>query len=307
MNAETKPEHIGQAESILLRIPDSLRGGVIRDGVRKIIGFTTYEYPSEYTQKIQEAAQKGPIIVTINHTSHTDFAVAAVITADITHKANKVLSTDKKIEGFVMPLALSLAIGKQGKLLSMLYNELLPLLADFGVEPILTPTENDLIQGRITKVEYEKARRKFAKEMLTAVGHKKKSILIAPEGRVEGGRIDEKTGKIKGLQEFRKGSIHQTLRTATSQYDNATIIPIGISGGYKVYDPQGKRLTSEALRVGLGLSFQSLMSVKIGEPIVFSKNEIQSLDSDFLDLQMGRGIAKLLPHEERGEVYANVA
>lgn len=287
------------AESLLLAVPSEIRGKIIRRGLENILKSTTIEYPEGFGDEVTRLATAGAAFeIVTNHTSHADAFPAAKIGLDFEKNLNPLLQEGQKINGFIMPFALSMKHGTQSRLLTTLFGDLQSVLEQtLHTTPVFTATNNDILQSRVDGTNAVS----FTRLMIQGVKDGK-AIIIFPEGRVEGGRRDGQ-GNLKGLQEFREDSMQQSLRISTSEKDRVAVIPAGISGGYNVYDPQRKALPLDSFLVGLGFSSKTLFKVKVGMPIVFEKHEIKQLDSKEIDRQIGSAIANLLPPQERGTTY----
>ena len=305
MSKETAAR-MGLTESILHHVSPERRGKILRGGIERVLCTTPYEFPPDFKEKIQEALLKGPVVIAQNHKSNADILAGAIVAATIVQISNnKKIPENRKIKGFVEPFALSLDTGGQGQM-STFYYDTLPLLAKLKVEPVPTPTANDVLRGRITPEQFEEYHTGSKMRMALAVMKHQKSIIFAPEASVKSGRINPETGKIYGMQEFTPGALHGVLRIATRRTGYASLLLIGVSDGEKVLDSETNKITPRATAVGFGLSFQAIMSVHIGEMIGITNNEVEALDTASLDLRAGRGIAQLLKPEEQG-VFAIAA
>lgn len=292
-------DRTGPAETLLLAVPPEIRGNIIRKGLENVLRSTTVDYPQGFGEEILETVEDGAAIeIVANHTSHADAFPAAKVGIDIERNLNPLLKENQKINGFIMPFALSMKHGTQSRLLTTLFGDLRTVLEEtLHTTPVFTATNNDILQNRVDGTNAVA----FTKLMIDGVRHGK-AIIIFPEGRVEGGRRDA-SGNVKGMQEFRADSLQQSLRVSTTEKDRVAVVPVGISGGYNVYDPQRKGLPMDTFMVGLGLSSKTLFRVKVGMPIMFEKHEIKKMESKEIDRQIGERVASLLPPHERGLVY----
>lgn len=296
MTKETE-QPMGRAEALLTSVP-FVRGPIVRRGIENILKNTIIEYPPQYEEEVISLGQDGCAFeIVANHTSHADAFPAARIGFELASKVNPHLSFEDQIKGFLMPFALSMDKGTQGKLLTILFNDTKPTLNKLGTEPVFTATDNDLANDRVERANPVN----FTRLMLKGV-RDGKGIIIFPEGKVEGGRRDEQGG-LKGMQRFRKDSLQQSLRMSTFDKTKVAVIPAGISGGYNIYDPHKISLPKDTFLVGLGRSSKSLFSVRVGMPIVFERQEVREMSSVEIDQRIGSLIAALLPPQERG-VYA---
>jgi hypothetical protein len=189
--------------------------------------------------------------------------------------------------------------------MSKFYLEVLPLINRLRVETDPTPTLNDILSGRIkTYKKFTDTHNKSTRRMREAAIEERKGIVLPAEATVQGGRINPATGEIFGMQVFTPKAIRQALRTVTITNENGILIPIGISAGYKVLNSETNGITLPATLVGFGASNKVIMTVHIGNPIIYKKGDIRNLDSEDLDYDIGTKIAQMLEPHERG-VYSN--
>jgi len=287
------------AGTILHHVSPETRGWVLKRGIEKILLATPYEYPAGFWGIIREYASNGGMVIVQNHTSNADILAGDLLANRITQRANSVVPEEKKRKGFIEPFALSLPEGGQGEM-SMFYNDVQPLIKRLRVEPVPTPTLNDILKGRITDQQFLEYHRESTRRMREAAIEERKGIVLPAEATVQGGRVNPDTGEIFGMQIFIPGAIRQALRIVTIENDYGILIPVGVSGGYKVLDSQTNRITTPATLVGLGWSKEAIMTVHVGEPIVYKKSDIRGLRSDSLDFQIGTTIAQMLEPHERG-------
>ena len=140
--------------------------------------------------------------------------------------------------------------------------------------------------------------------MREAAKKKRKGIVLPAEATVQGGRINPETERIYGMQVFTPGAINQALRMVPKENEHGILIPVGVSAGYKVLNSETNEITLPATMVGLGASKQAIMTVHVGNPIIYRKGDVRNLDSADLDYDIGTTIAQMLEPHERG-VYSN--
>jgi hypothetical protein len=134
---------MGMAESVLSKAP--ARGWVIRRGLENILRHTEYQYPRNFIETVAGLAQENyAFVIAANHTSHADAFPLAKVSSDVTRWVNANVSEEHQIPGFMMPFALSMSNGGQGKLLDFLFKDTKPILNRFNTEPVFTATEMDL-------------------------------------------------------------------------------------------------------------------------------------------------------------------
>jgi 1-acyl-sn-glycerol-3-phosphate acyltransferase len=314
MSPERKPDtndavkqHKGFAESLLNILPRGLKGRLLRSGMERVLYTTKVEFPPDFRENVIAALLKGPIVITHNHKSDADILAADMVAAYIVQIAaeEKIIPENRKTKGYVEPFALSLETGGQGEM-STDYEDSKPLLKKLNVEPIPTPTPNDKKSERVTPEQIKEWETKAMLRMGLAVIKRHKSIIIAPEASVQGGRINPETNQIYGMQPFVPEALCGTLQLAARPTGYATLLLVGVSDGEKVQNPQNNKITPLATKVGLGLRFDSIMTVHIGAMLGFTSEQLKNIDDAELNLTAGKGIAKLLKPEEQG-VYAEAA
>jgi hypothetical protein len=294
----------GLAKNILHHVPSETESWLLKRGIEKVLLATRYEYPPNFWETVEEYASSSGFVIVQNHTSNADILAGDLLANRITQRVNKVVPEAKKMGGFIEPFASSLPENGQGEM-SKFYLEVLPLINRLRVETDPTPTLNDILSGRIkTYKKFTDTHNKSTRRMREAAIEERKGIVLPAEATVQGGRINPATGEIFGMQVFTPKAIRQALRTVTITNENGILIPIGISAGYKVLNSETNGITLPATLVGFGASNKVIMTVHIGNPIIYKKGDIRNLDSEDLDYDIGTKIAQMLEPHERG-VYSN--
>lgn len=286
------------AETILLFSPQGPRRYFITRAIEKILISSDFQYEAGFDQAINEVAndEECGIEVVTNHTSHADAYPTALAGYKIINIINSIRK-ENKIKGLFQPYALSLDIGTQGHLLDVIFDDTQPLLRRLGITPIYTATANDIKEKRVNGSNAVEYTRTMIQGIKNGYG-----IAIFPEGKVEGGRRDG-NGNIKGMQKFEDAAMQVHLRISATNNKRVAVFPVGISGGYNVYEPHGKSVPLEVFMVGIGLKNTPLYEVRIGNPIIFEKSEIRRMKSEDIDQLIGGNIKKLLPKAEQGSAY----
>lgn len=235
--------------------------GPARYWAENILAGTSVEYHPDFGDKYIRAIQEGYLPVPVaTHQSHFDGVTLSLVTQDLTLAANSVLDKDHKLKGFMLPLANSLATGNQGTGMRLMYASMRPIIERKNLTPVLLTRRKDVYKYNMKSNlrEYMEA---LAQGMTDGY-----SIAIFPEGSVEAGR-KAPDGAIKGMQPFSEGAIRSVLITAKIANKKVIFIPVGISGGYEVHNPNTKLPTKKALTAGFGLGNMNLVSIKVGLPI----------------------------------------
>lgn len=294
----------GVARTLLHHVPPETEAWLLKRGIERILISTHYEYAPHFWETIGEYAASGGFVIVQNHTSNADILAGNLLANRVTQKVNRTVPEGQRMQGFIEPFALSLKNGTQGEM-SQTYSKVEPLIKMLRVQTNPTPTLNDILHDRIkTYQDYVDYHRESTRKMRDAAILERRGIILPPEATVQGGRINPDTGDIYGMQVFTPGAIRQALKTVTAKNDFGILIPVAISGGYKVLNSETNGVTLPALLVGLGPSKQSLMTVRVGEPIVYRKSHIRGLDAERQDYKVGTIIARMLDPHERG-VYGD--
>jgi len=275
---------------------------ITRIGIENILATTIFEFPPDFPQRAQEAALKGPFVAAQNHQRNSDILAGAKAVNYTTEEVNKNVPEDKQIKGWVEYYAASLEQGTQGEM-SDEYQEAKPILEKLGIEIVQTTTGSDIRKGRGT---IEEAKEKGTdpktafRRVTTAVNDEQKSIIFAPEATVEGGSINPETGQIYGMRPFVEGSMYINLMMAARKTGFASFLPISVSGGVNVLRSRDNKYSIRAQIVGSGLRSLALMTVRVGNPITLSREQIKQMGPEGIDIFCGTEIAKRLKPHERG-------
>lgn len=243
-----------------------------------------------------------PVLVG-NHDSQSNAIAIAKLAYIFTGVANDFLPQEKKLKGFLLPLAKSLDTGRQGLWPKIYYEATKPVLEKYNLKPVLTTTNNDYNNRGMDKNSND-----FLKAMAQGIGDGYAAIAIFPEGTVEGGRKTQDR-KRKGMQPFIDISLETCLMLAKRyKRQQSLIIPVGLEAGYEVHDPQTKRPHKEAVLAGFGIGNLKIAKIHVGLPIKSDGPEIEELiinkTWDEVNNVIGKAVAQLIPEEMRG-IYGN--
>lgn len=266
----------------------------------------TKEYHPDFADEVVRATEDGFILVFEGgpHTAWFDAILLSYVTRIGIGIANEHLPSDKQIKGAVMPFAKTLKTGGQGRLLDFMFQAALPILTRNKIYPIYTATDNDRKKRGLdgNQGEYIADNLAMMREGFTAMA-------AMPEGSVEAGRIGS-DGERNGMQKIKEGACLSVVLLAKKlRRPGVLFIPVGIEGGWKINDPNGKWPTLEGFRAGF-LMDRSVSRVTVGKPIrsdsIDVQTFIQSRDNVGLNNLIGGAIASLVPEDMRG-VYRDFA
>ncbi len=283
----------------------SIREKVVEAWLERVISGATVEYPAGFQDAYQKAIQDGkfPIIIGSHGSLSGAFGLAR-LAEDFTTWANNVLPQDQKTKGFLLPLAKTVANGGKGKDIQDYYEISKPRLEERHLIPVHLARTKDVENGEAWNF------REFAINMHSGIQDGYRGIALFPEGTVESSRRDE-TGNRKGMQPLQKGVIAVMAEFAGIRRGcELTIIPVGIKGDERVFDPALNR--PHLLTIPAGFFFpEGIIQVTVGNIISSTDPEVSELFKDVkspenkeeLDSFFGRKIAELLPLNRRG-VYS---
>lgn len=277
--------------------------GVIERGIETISLTSPITYKEGFQDEYVKAIKEGyyPVIVA-NHTSHADGILIAPLANILTGVNNDIARTQDPFQGFMLPLSQSLDNGEQGFLKHQFYVKSRPVLSELHLYPVLTATKNDREKRGLSKNTEE-----FSSDLKAGIKNNY-GIAVFPEGSVTGGRRNE-YGKLNGMQPFAEDGLALVILNA-KRYRKSPVafIPVGIDGGYKIFNPQTGLPSKSAVRYGLGFgNLPETAKLTVGKPI---KSNAEPLDSlvktkqwEEIDKVIGKNIAQLIPDELRG-IYA---
>jgi hypothetical protein len=294
----------GIAKTLLHTVPPQMEGWLLKRGIERILLTTQYEYPPHFWETIDQYAANAGFVIAQNHFSNADILAVDLLANRITCRVNRTVPEEKKMGGFIEPFADSLPEDTQGEM-SRFYKKVKPLINRLRVETGPTPTLNDILNNRIHSYKkYKDDLEESSKRMKEATSKERKGVILPAEATVQGGRIDPGTGDVYGMQVFTPNSVKLALYSVTEANDYGIIIPTAVSYGYKVLNSETNGITLPATVVGLTPIKQAIMTVHVGEPIIYKKSDIRGLNSDELNYLVATTIAQMLEPQERG-VYSS--
>ncbi|HLL60196.1 MAG TPA: hypothetical protein VK338_00615 [Candidatus Nitrosocosmicus sp.] len=288
------------------------------DGIEAVAELFGIRYVSpDLPDRLAQLAGLGHAVDLVsNHTCHGDGIGLARVCNVITNKARK-LHYDHpdmylEFDGFYLPVAQSLVNGHQddGDPLQKkrrLYEASLPYLNRNHIITVGIPRDR-------SKNETDDWNKELTREFKDHSLVNARGVLIFAEGTTEGGRYQTSENgviieppRLNGLQ--KPPALGQFL-SAKILNGSSVFVPIAIDGSYRIFDPNGYKITKEAVRITARNLFfsqfpQSLATVTVGNPIVFSEldketqnmlvNACKNKDYDTVTEFYMLKIAELLP------------
>ena len=254
-------------------------------------------FEQEFAEKMHNQAKGVVPIIVASHTSHMD-ALPLAKTAKMLVEINHCFSDINQLQGFVIPVASSMATGHQGSVVKEGTERMQQIVSQkYHLEAVPYTRHRDT-------EKYGLKRDNNVSSMLNLVRKVKErhGIAIFPEATMQAGRI-KKNGlpnatERYGMQEFK--DMEGITRIVSLAGKEPLYIPVGIDGGFRLESPDNNRPTLAYLgEIFLSRPAETkLVSVRVGLPITREGLGDQNIN-DFL----GKKVAMLLPQEARG-VYA---
>lgn len=273
-------------------------GPFMRYGLENILAGADVTYENNFANDYIEGIKEGylPIVVG-NHQSHVDGISLALPVRILTNVANEKLPQDQKLKGFALVLASSLYSGHQGAMMKGFFDETYPLVEKRKLVPILHTRPQD-------KQRYNMKTERLGqfKDLIDTI-NEGYAVAVFPEGTTTAGKKN-KEGKPNGMQKFMPSSVRMLIAAAKEANKKAMIIPVSITGGPNIHNPDTKLPTLKALKAGFNLGDSNLIHIYVSNPIKADKGELEKLyrerNWDGLNNAVARTIAKHLPERERG-------
>lgn len=227
------------------------------------------------------------LMVATNHGSHADILVGIKF-------VHAIRSRFPQIGNFYVPIAASLARGKQGYAAQLLYSEgTLPLLNQENIKPLALVTENDRKKRGLTPDISE------IRQLSNAVIEESSAFFDLTEGSVESGRYDY-LGNEKGLQEVTNPFLPYIVRKAREIGRKVIVLPAGIDGTNSIVSAESIFFTQHSI----GALIQYVLSQKTpvlaraiaGPPYEYSPDR----DPEAANQIIMESIASLIPLPKRG-------
>ena len=309
------PEITGRRGRLVL-LGLHVAGPVLRYGLENIMNGTNIDYEpgfmNEYVQGIKDGYL--PILVG-NHQSHVDGIFISQPVRILTGVANEKLPEHQKINGVVLVLASSLSTGHQGAMMKGFFDELTPSIERRNLTPLLHTRRQDgqrynmstnwvnQYKDLIDAINAGYAIAVFP-EGTTTAGKTTHSIIL-PDGTVK--TIKNPDGKRNGMQKFMDGSVKMLISAANKAGKKAMIIPVVMTGGPSVHNPDTKLPTAKAFEAGLNFGNNELVHIRVLNPLKADEGELEKCyrerDWEGLNTVVANKIAQHLSKLEQG-VYA---
>lgn len=258
------------------------------------------QYPERFSKDIWELTETPSLFLLIgNHQSHADPLFMARVIDKIIRNATDMVG-HKRIPGFVLPYATTVDTGHQGKTIQILSKEFKGLVHEHKLHPMSYTRKKDTANYGLPANHFEFGR-KFLPPIKAGYG-----VALFPEATIQGGRITN--GKINGMQPFKQETLDPFLKFAQRTGRQLVIVPVGLHGGFRFENVNGKNRPTTQATVGILTGFGlPKASIRVGEPITYEQiqQEMQQDNISFADT-LGRKVARLVPPEARG-VYADAA
>jgi hypothetical protein len=252
-----------------------------------------FQDPNDYIGDYYFMRQGRYPIIILNHQSLADIAPAN----EISDRMNKV--GNHHIE-FNMPVSISIN-AKQGSIVRNFYNAAKPWIRQHRIEPYEVARHKDrATHGFEATIE--------TNQELHDTVYTDRGLIIFMEGVQEGGRINPETGKLNGMVEIRNKQVPDQVKASVQEVGReVAFLPVGIDGGYRIFDPKKGMLTTDAIKKisvqKIPFTNPKLATAIVGKP--FTSGEMfedgVSIDDPItINTYLAKRIAALLPEEARG-------
>lgn len=287
-------------------------GPLLRYGLENILVGSDINYEEGFENKYINAIRKGYLPVLVgSHQSHVDGVSISLPSRTLTNIANEHLPDDQKLKGFKLVLASSLSSGHQGAMMKGFFEEVSPIIERRKLTPLLHTRPQD-------KQKYSMKRELIDqyKDLINTIksGY---AIAVFPEGTTTAGKtthekklpdgtvikIKNPNGEPNGMQDFMSGSIRMLVSATEDAGKKIMIIPVSITGGPSVHNPDTKLPTGKALITGLLKGGGNLVHIYVSNPIRPDEGELERLyrerNWNGLNTLVATPIEKHLPERER--------
>lgn len=272
-------------------------GPFLRYGLENIMGGTNVDYQEGFENEYINGIKDGylPILVG-NHQSHVDGVSISLPARTLTDVANEILPNDQKLKGFALVIASSLYSGHQGAMMKGFFDEVSPVIERRKLIPLLHTRPQD-------KQRYNMKTERLSqfKDLIDTINDGY-AVAVLPEGTTTAGKKN-KDGKPNGMQEFMPSSVRMLISAAKEANKRTMIIPISITGGPDIHNPDTKLPTFKALRAGFNLGDPRLVQIYVSNPMRSDEGELERLycarDWSGLNTIVANEIEKHLPEGEK--------
>lgn len=194
--------------------------------------------------------------------------------------------------GFNLPVASSIDQGHQGELVRVVNFHMDPVLRVRNLVTVPIITASDVEKRAMIKDSNARAM-----GALRHTADNGRGFAMMPEASVEGGRKRGAEEIIGMVRPPNPSTFVRWLDIFAKQGQDPVILPIGIEGSYKVFNPDNYTFPEHVLQMLLGNAQpEKIATITLGRIIPFRKLRTGPLSDDFF---MTR-IAELLPESSRG-------
>lgn len=276
---------------------ERMMGPFLRYGLENILSATNVDYQEGFENEYINCIRDGylPILVG-SHQSHVDGISISLPVRTLTGVANQVLANDQKLKGFALVLASSLYSGHQGAMMKGFFDEVSPVIERRSLTPLLhtRPQDNQRYDMKTDRFTQYKDLIETIKE-----GY---AIAVFPEGTTTAGKKN-KDGKPNGMQDFMPGSVRMLISAAEAAGKKSMVIPVSITGGPSVHNPDTKLPTVKSLKAGFVIGSPDLIHIHVSNPMKSDEGELEKLyrerNWNGLNMVVASEIEKHLPEKER--------
>jgi hypothetical protein len=235
------------------------------------------EFAPGFWNKFIPAAKEGciPVIVSGPHASDTEMLPMAYAIRDVLNVYNEHAPQDKRLKGIIMITAASLSKGGQRPGEEIILGAIQPtFLKNHYVEPLFTETDNDA-----SRRQMEKHPHRFAADLSTLISSGEYGVFVFAESTTDSGRIDKRTGRRRGMRQFRQGSVStHVIMIEEKTGRNAMVLEVAAIGGENVYDHAKSRPSPRMVLSGLwGRHIPKVIRLKFLSPELASEEPLRSM------------------------------
>ena len=249
-----------------------------KEAVDRMASLITVQDPNNVIGQMRSAIHAGKLpMIVVNHQSLADGPALTAITSQL----------DKR---FNLPVAASIDGGLQGNLIQIVNSYLYPVMAQRNLVSIPIISKGDVDKRNMAKGSTGL----FTLMKTVRNGY---GFAMFPEGTVQGGRSNAE-GVINGLvTPSNPTAFTQMVMKFKEQGADPVVLPVGIDGSYKIFDPVENTFPNDILRMLIGYDKpRKIATITLGDLIPFSEVAVSGGSDDFFM----EHIARLLPEPARG-------
>lgn len=245
----------------------------------------------ESIEASRQYLEKGyKLVVLASHKSHGDLPPGAHIMQAFMDSYPELL-TD-----FALPIAASMGGGEQGNVIKTLHDEaLVPSMKKRNIDTFPVVTDNDVTKRHMKP---NSVRNGFS--IIRRLKRRGTGFFVFIEGNMEGGRKDEKTGGVKGLQKA-DSMLRQILEYSKEKNFPLVFVMAGISKSHKTFSPTYKFVTPDwALATAKNVinPNNKFAPVNVSRPVPIDSMNMENIPQVIDNLMIN--LSSCLPEDERG-------